>query len=193
MKKVFFSFLFVALGATALSAQDFSLAAKAGVNISTIASSDLISGISASGNTAFNVGLYAQNKFTPKFALETGFVYSQEGFKLEESGHEGTAKISYINVPVLAKWYVGGKGLSLFAGPQAGIKVGDSVDIGGDIEGLESVVISGIAGIGYDFKFGLLVEANYNFALSKNVSGTDANSNQSLSLGVAQIKVGWRF
>ena len=75
-----------------------------------------------------------------------------------------------MNVPVVLKYYLV-QGLNVQAGPQFGFIVDDkiSVNVLGDITRkakAEDFDVSGIVGAGYDFPFGVRLDARYNFGLT---------------------------
>ena len=80
------------------------------------------------------------------------------------------------------------QGLNIQAGPQFGFVVDDKISIGvfEDIAEAETTDVSGIVGAGYDFPFGVRLDARYNFGLtdvSKDIDGKNRNNVFSLALG----------
>lgn len=126
MKKILLPLAVILLTSGAY-AQSVKFGVKAGLNVSTFTGDD---SDEAESLTGFHVGGVAEIKFTDKFSLQPELLYSTQGAKASVSGIEGgvaynadiKAKVSYINLPVMAKYYVI-PGLSLEAGPQVGFKV----------------------------------------------------------------------
>jgi hypothetical protein len=145
----------------------------------------------ASNRYDFMLGLSHLHSLTPTFGLQPELLYSRQGSKITENGTEATVKLSYIEVPVLAKFSfpMSGSGPNdakpaIYVGPYAAFKISC------DIEGTDSgVTVSGdcdkfdIKAKSYDFglvggagvDFGALnVFARYSFGLVKlDDSATD--------------------
>ena len=117
-------------------------------------------------------------------SVSAGAMYSMQGAK--KSGE--TAKLDYINVPVMANVYVV-KGLAVKLGLQPGFKVNSKVDILGvsaNIPGAKSVDLSLPVGLSYEYK-NFVLDGRYNFGLTKvNEIGDRKNS-------VFQITAGYKF
>ncbi len=145
---------------------------------------------STDGNgTEFKVGFVGgvegEYHFNKLVGLSFGVLYSQEGYKMKDytvetsKGTVGIAKnkynIDYINVPILANFYVV-KGLAVKAGIQPGFKASAkhkyegtvanyTVSESEDIEGLNSVNFSIPVGISYEYA-NVCLDARYNIGVS---------------------------
>jgi len=214
MKKLFFAVVLTALTVTTLNAQKFG--AKAGLNIAkynysgenTSEVNDKLKSL-----IGFHVGGFAEFEITEKFAFQPELLYSAQGVKSENSdtvlgvvySSESTIKTSYINIPLMAKYYVI-EGLSVQAGPQVGFLMSadatTSNSTGGITQNSTSTDVKdqykGIDfglnfGVGYKLDFGLFFDARYNLGLSdladKRVDGDDNKSTNR----VIQISVGYSF
>lgn len=177
MKKIFtLSLLALLLAVTGAAAQGFHIIPKVGLNLSSLTKIDskTIAGV--------NVGVSAEIMFTSRFGIEPGVLFSMQGAKV------GSEKVhlDYINIPVYAKYYVW-HGLNVFAGPQVGFNV--RAKAGGEkVKDQVKTADFGMGlGAGYQFKWGLMVSANYNFGFV-NIEKTTKTKN-----GVFQLNVGWRF
>lgn len=178
MKNLIVAVITLFIGTTAFS-QEIDLGIKAGVNFANISDVD----IDLSGRTGFQAGIFAGIKFTDKVGIQADLLYSQQGAEFDG----GKFDLSYVNVPVVLKYYVV-QGLNLQAGPQFGFIVDDkiSLDVFGDIADAEKADVSGIVGAGYDFPFGVRLDARYNFGftdVSNDVDGNNKNNVFSLALG----------
>lgn len=160
--------------------------------------------------TGFYVGAVAEIKFNDKFSVQPELMYSAQGVKSEISiqgfNFSGTQKLDYINIPILAKYYVY-EGLSVEAGPQFGFLVkakgtGDGVStsvVSGNNsdnkDNFESFDFSIGAGLAYDLTNGFFVNARYNFGLTKvNKNRININSHEKdYNNGVIQVGVGYKF
>ncbi|MCG2418887.1 PorT family protein [Aequorivita sp. F47161] len=176
MKKLIVVAITLFIGTTAFS-QELDLGIKAGANFANISDvNDL------SSKTGFQAGVFAGIKFTDKVGIQADLLYSQQGAEFDA----GEFDLTYVNVPVVLKYYLV-KGLNIQAGPQFGFIVDDNIaDVLGNIYEAESSDVSGIIGAGYDFPFGIRVDARYNFGLSdvsKDVDGKNKNNVFSVALG----------
>ncbi len=193
MKKAAVLIVMLATSIGAFSQTAFGL--KGGLNLSTIDLSDPQS--TYDGRTGYHAGFFLRSRhekiaFQPELLL-----YTQKGDL--QSSAIGTAQESftYVTIPVLFKFYPVG-GLNLHAGPQFGFLVdgerkyetvfGDSSEDITESYKESDVAIS--AGFGYDFKFGLSVDARYNIGvkdINNAANGDDAKSR------VFMISLGWNF
>ncbi|MEM0516740.1 porin family protein [Aequorivita flava] len=176
MKKLIVVALTLFIGTTAFS-QELDLGIKAGANFANISDAS-----SLSNKTGFQAGIFAGIKFTENVGIQADLLYSQQGAEFDA----GEFDLTYVNVPVVLKYYLV-KGLNIQAGPQFGFIVDDQIkDVLGNIYDAEKSDVSGIVGAGYDFPFGIRVDARYNFGLSdvsKDLDGKNKNNVFSVALG----------
>ena len=139
----------------------FTLQPKVGVTLATI----------SSDNTKFKFGMAAgiegQYQLNNWFGLSAAVMYSQQGFKAKDIDLKGN--IEYINVPVMAKFYVT-KGLSLNVGVQPGFMTkakakgdGRTIDVKSNCNKVDFSIPMSIA---YEFENGLTFEARYTTGLT---------------------------
>ena len=136
-----------------------------------------------SAKTGFQAGIFAGIKFTDKVGIQADILYSQQGAEFDA----GEFDLSYVNVPVVLKYYLV-QGLNVQAGPQFGFIVDDKISVGvfDDIAEAEKADVSGVVGAGYDFPFGVRLDARYNFGLtdvSKDSGFEGKNQVFSIALG----------
>lgn len=188
MKKVFLAVAFLAT--TVGFAQEFSIGAKAGLNLSSL------SGIEGSKMaTGFHAGAIAELKLTDMISLQPELMYSMQGgdamktldLIAVKSDFETQVRSSYINLPVMGKFYVA-EGFSLEFGPQVGFLMSSKADIeskvstkilGGiktnipterDLKASSNTIDFGLnAGLGYKLDNGLYFSARYNFGLTPTI------------------------
>lgn len=177
MKKLIFAIITLFIGTTAIS-QEIDLGVKAGANFANVSDVDDLS-----SKTGFQAGIFAGIKFSDKVGIQADLLYSQQGAEFDA----GKFDLSYVNVPVVLKYYLV-QGLNVQAGPQFGFIVDDeiSLDVFGDIADAEKADVSGIVGAGYDFPFGVRVDARYNFGftdVSEDVEGDNKNNVFSVAVG----------
>ena len=145
-------------------------------------------------------GIEGQYQINNWFGLSAAVMYSQQGFKAKDIDLKGN--IEYINVPVMAKFYVT-KGLSLNVGVQPGFMTkakakgdGRTIDVKSNCNKVDFSIPMSIA---YEFENGLSFEARYATGLT-NV-GKDAFDSTSSSWDktfqnkneVFMLTVGYKF
>ena len=196
MKKLIL-FAALAIFVIANSNAQVNFGAKAGVNFADITGDDLDS---FTGRTAFHIGFVAEIMITETFAFQPEIMYSAQGSDYEESFEgetfTGEAPIDYINVPLMAKLYVGEGGFSVEAGPQVGFLMsakfkedGEEVDIKDDLKSTDFGVN---LGLGYKMESGLNFGARYNLGLS-NANDSDIDDGAEYKNSVIQVSVGYFF
>lgn len=163
-----------------------------GVNFATFGGDDAEG---ADSRTAFLLGGFAAFGLSPRFALEPSLLYTQKGAKVDIEDANGILKLSYIQVPVLARFRFpsGNVTPNLIAGPAMAFKAGctasasqGSVEINVDCDeadvSLSSTDFSLIAGVGLEFSQ-FMVSLRYDYGLSSVASEADASAyNRTLSL-----------
>ena len=169
MKKIM---MIAALMVAAVSAKaqfepgTFSLQPKAGFVLSSV------TGDGTKYKPGFTAGLEAQYQINNWFGLSAGAMYTAAGYKLKDLD-DYKINAGYINIPVMAKFYVT-KGLSLNAGLQLGFLTSAKAKYSnGNIKHDEDIKelcnktdFSIPLSIGYEFPFGLALEARYNVGLT---------------------------
>lgn len=172
------------------SGLDVTFGAKAGVNLANMAG-DIEDNDMKVG---FHVGGMAELAFSDKFAVQPELVFSTQGYQYDVADETVKANFSYINLPVMAKYFVT-EGLSLEAGPQVGFLVdaqykadGDSLDI----DDASSVDFGMNFGAGYKLDNGLNFSARYNLGLSNTYDGP-GKDDYKVSNTVIQFSVGYFF
>ena len=168
------------------NAQEVKFGVKAGVNFATL-------GGDADGSslTGFHVGGLAEIKLSDKFAIQPEVLYSTQGSEFTEDGFDFKFETSYINVPVMAKYYVVDK-FSLEAGPQVGFLLSAKAE-GEDVkDSFKSVDFGVNFGAGYDFTENFFAGVRYNLGLS-NVADTEEGDDFKMNNSVFSISVGYKF
>ena len=161
----------------------FSIIPKAGINLSNLAGD--VSGNSMKiGLVAGAEGMYQIN---PLIGLSAGLLYSMQG--CEGSG-DSKAKYDFINIPVLANFYVA-PNFALKVGLQPAFvasakdKVGNyEVDVK---DAMQSIVIDLPIGASYEIS-NFVIDARYNLGLSK-INKHDGSIRNS----VIQITLGYKI
>ncbi|WP_310396491.1 porin family protein [Hymenobacter sp.] len=142
----------------------------------------------------FYAGIYATLPLGPGFAIEPGISYSEKGTVLQgkvpvpaldflSTRLTGTARLAYVDVPVLAKVFVT-PGFYFYAGPQASFLVSGQARVEAGALGfaayrqdfdisnqLRKVDFAAVGGLGYQFENGLGMSAGYDYGLSSLDTG----------------------
>jgi len=204
MKKKFLSMVVLMSTSLCTFAQngvgDWSFMPKAGLNLATMTNDD-----DAKIRPALTIGGEFGYVASPKVALSFGAMYSQQGCKAKFQGIDGTIKMDYINVPIIAACRVTNN-LSVKVGLQPGFLINDKVKVsanGASAEvGLkESYEAAGMdvtinkfdfsipIGISYDFN-NVQLDFRYNAGLTNALSipGGDGTKNS-----VFQFTIGYKF
>ena len=196
MKKTILTIM--ALGAFSFAAQaqtpDLKLGAKAGVNFANLTNADM--------KTSFHIGVLAEIFINEKFSVQPELLYSAQGAIKKEGGIEHEASLDYINIPIMAKYYLM-DGLSVQAGPQVGflVKAEDKISGGGESmtvdskDAYQSVDFGLNLGAGYELPMGVFFDARYNLGLSKvnKKSESEMIERKDIKNGVIQVSVGYKF
>lgn len=152
MKAITILFAAISLSTMTAVAQnkvgEFSLKPMAGINVSDLSSDEEVN---YKAKVGFTGGVEAEYGVTPWLGVSLGAIYSQQGAKFEASlgqlgvneegrkvaviiGLKGKLKADYINMPLLANFYVW-KGLSVKTGLQVGFLVNDKMSGNGAVAG----------------------------------------------------------
>ncbi|WP_299124744.1 porin family protein [uncultured Winogradskyella sp.] len=197
MKKVLLFFVSAIFGIAVVNAQ-VTFGAKAGVNLSDI-TGEMVD--SFDGRTSLFFGAVAEIEISEQFSFQPELLFSSQGSDYKEifdgESFEGTVKVNYLNVPLMAKYYLV-EGFSVEAGPQIGFLLSAKDEYGDQEDDIKDSIKStdfGINfGLGYKLDNGLNFSARYNFGLSDNIDDPDLEtSGAEYKNSVIQIGVGYFF
>lgn len=172
---------------------------KAGINLATMTNDN-----DAKTRLGLVAGAELQYQATPLFYLSAGALYSQQGCETKSEGIDGTLKMDYINIPILANLCVA-DGLALKIGIQPGFLINDKVEVSAngvsaEIGLKESYRAAGLdadvssldfaipLGVSYEIN-NFVLEARYNCSLSKAISLLGESTKHS----VFQLTLGYKF
>jgi hypothetical protein len=155
--------------------------------------------VTFSSKSAFHGGLLVKIPVMAGLCVQPELLYSGEGAKYNDDGDPGTLEMGYINVPVMVKYSY--MGAFLETGPQVGFLVSAKDDIDGRSEDIKadqkSVVFDWCAGLGYQSKMGLGIDARYNFGLMGLIRANSSTDlyfyNHQGKSDVLQIGLFWMF
>lgn len=194
--------------ASNMNSMDMSFGVKGGVNFATLAGDGMES---PDSRTSFHVGLLAEFPVAEIFSVQVEALYSKQGAEytntiivpdpLSPTGvntisNNAELQLDYINVPVLAKFYVV-EGFSLEAGPQFSFLVNDEWDTEPNEEGGDNP--SEIRRSANTFEFGIAGGATFQtnvglFATARYIRGvSDIADDFDVNNSVFQLGVGYKF
>ena len=203
MKKNIFTSLFIlSIGLTFAQNTQFGL--KGGLNIANQHGTGLVKLLDTSPIISFHVGGFVEIKLSNKCAVQPEILYSLQGSKSSVEIRETADpyeritnsdiffNLSYINIPVLFKYYVIEK-LNLEAGPQLGILV--SSKIKQTLTGQPSTVYNNNSnyksidyginiGAGYDITDNISTGIRYNLGLCDIDKSTSVTKNNVISISM---------
>lgn len=190
MKKLTLIATFVAFGFTYVNAQT-TFGVKANAQISNLYGDDVDDLDSKFG---FNVGGYANIRFSEAFAFQPELLFAMQGAKGSEGGMDAKMNLSYITVPLMVKWYFY-DGFNAEFGPQIGLNVIDKVKYDGteddgtyDFEEVfgdsaETIDFGVNIGAGYEMENGINFSARYGIGLTDVIKDVDGK-NSVFSFGI---------
>lgn len=165
---------------------------KGGLNFASFSLDPEPEGGSTSSQTGIAGGLFIELDLLGPLDIQVEGLFSQKGSKFKsDAGGESTTKLSYLEVPVLAKISIPlapTMSYNVHAGPALGFKLSESFDpeINSEADFFKSSDLGAVVGLG--LKFNALVsfvtiDARYTLGLS-NVSDSDTGEakNRSLTL-----------
>lgn len=122
---------------------------------------------------------------TPWLSVSAALMYTQQGWETKVSGKTYTQKLDYINIPVLANFYVA-KGFALKIGLQPGFLV--SAD---DKSSFESFNLSMPIGLSYEFKNGITLDLRGTPGLT--AVNKNSTSDWKLRSDCSTLTIGYKF
>ncbi|WP_409415650.1 porin family protein [Flavobacterium sp. PS2] len=159
MKKIILSMVAI-LAFGFANAQETRFGVKGGLNLT-----NFTGGYDTKSLVGFHVGGFAEIKVMDKFFIQPELLYSAQGAKFDSPFGDYDAKLNYLNIPVLAKYYVT-KEFSVEAGPQIGFLLSAKTDGEDAKDGYKSTDIGFNLGAGYNFTENLSVGIRYTIGLS---------------------------
>lgn len=190
MKKLFLAVVAMMVSAATFAQNEvgqLTIQPKVGVNIANITDAD-----DADPRIGLAAGAEFEYGLTDNIGLSAGVLYSMQGAKASEESVDYTLKLDYLNVPILANFYVA-KGFAVKLGVQPGFKLSSKAEFKGsggskevDVDGFKSVDLSIPVGVSYQYQ-NIVFDARYNWGVTKIVDDVDSKHS------VFQITVGYKF
>lgn len=191
MKKLFLAVVAMMISAATFAQNEvgqLTIQPKVGVNIANITDAD-----DADPRIGLAAGAEFEYGLTDNIGLSAGVLYSMQGVKTIIVDDDCTSKLDYLNVPILANFYVA-KGFAVKLGVQPGFKLSSKAKFKGsggskevEVEdGVKSVDLSIPVGLSYQYQ-NIVFDARYNWGVTKIVDDVDSKHS------VFQITVGYKF
>ena len=191
MKKLFLAVVAMMISAATFAQNEvgqLTIQPKVGVNIANITDAD-----DADPRIGLAAGAEFEYGLTDNIGLSAGVLYSMQGVKTTIIDDDCTWKLDYLNVPILANFYVA-KGFAVKLGVQPGFKLSSKAKFKGsggskevEVEdGVKSVDLSIPVGLSYQYQ-NIVFDARYNWGVTKIVDDVDSKHS------VFQITVGYKF
>lgn len=138
--------------------------------------------------------------FNEQFAFQPELLFSTQGAKgkseYEDSSVETKVNLSYINLPLIFKYYAA-PGLSLEAGPQIAFLVDSELKegkISADADELFKTIDFGMNfGLGYKLDNGMFFQGRYNVGLTNIIDKSKEGADWNVKNSVFQVSVGYMF
>lgn len=176
------------LTATASTAQKYQIGLKGGVNISNFTAVPF-NNVSKSALVSFHGGGFINFLLGDNFSIQPEALFSTQGSKLDDGTNKLSYKVSYLSIPVMAKFEFNG-GFFLEAGPQFSFKLSEDVPNSSVGDFAKSLDLAAAAGLGFHGKSGFGIGGRYLAGISKvgDFSSTAAR-NPDFKNSTAQIYI----
>jgi len=156
-----------------MNAQETRFGVKGGLNLSTIVGGEVENAKTLVG---FHVGGFAEIGIFEKFYIQPELLFSAQGTKVDGPFEDGDIKLNYLNIPVLAKYYIVPK-FSVEAGPQLGVLLSAKAEDNDIKDFTRSVDFGFNVGAGFHFTEDLSINLRYTIGLSP-LSDDDIDSDE---------------
>lgn len=185
MKKVLLTIASLVAVAMCANAQVWAWGPKVGATFSTA------NGVTdAKARAGVVAGMFAESAVNDWLVMEADLLFSQQGYDLDTSPKD-RFRADYLTMPIVGKYYLL-DGLNFQMGAQFGYLLGVKEKVGDTKrqvrDEFNKYSISFIAGLAYDFDFGMIIECRYHYGLTPMVT-----SNSNSRGGHLQVMLGWRF
>ena len=199
MRKVVILVALLVAFASPAAAQGALFGAKVGVNFASLSFDPEDEEVETSMRTGFTAGVLLVVPANARIAFQPEVLFSQQGSKVEDpenAANEGSIKLNYVNVPLLANIRLGGgdNPVSLLVGPQIGFRTSAKAEANGEEEDLkeftEGTDFGLVTGLSAMFR-NVVVDARYIWGLS-NINA-DETDDQKVKNRVFTISVGVVF
>lgn len=206
MKKIIL-LLVITLAFTFTNAQKAKIGAKVGLNVAnTNFTGESVPSMSSVAN--LHVGGFAEFNISKKVSFQPELLYSMQGSKFSQAvvlnetvyNTNNTFKLSYINVPLMFKYYPQEK-FYFETGPQIGFLTSSKLEVEVSNYGtntqdakelFESLDFGLNFGLGYNFTKRITSNVRYNFGLT-NIAKTESGDDTTINNRVFSVSLGYIF
>ncbi len=186
--------LAVALFTFSLMNAQFSLGAKAGVNLASWNISEDDEDDMLKNRIAYHVGVVAEISLSDKFSVQPELLYSSVGAKMEFMEMEADLITDYLSIPIMVKYYAV-EGLGIEVGPQIGFPLSATAKAEGEEDDfkdeLESIDFGLGFGASYKLEMGVFFNARYVLGMTNIMKEVD--DDEYIKNNVFQFSVGYMF
>lgn len=186
MKKlIYFTALFVSIGFYGSYAQGLNLGLKGGANFSNFNGSS--PDFNSRNISNYHIGTFLEFGLTESISFQPELMYSTVGANVTLSGASEDFKneLGYISIPLLARFYIIPRKLSIDFGPQVSFLLNESENVNFSKSNTFDFALSG--GVTYHILGPLFIQGRYNVGL------TDVKPDADVTNRVLQLSAGIRF
>ena len=186
MKHIFTIVFAVLATGIAANAQEWSFGPKVGMTFSTV------NGVqTAEVREGMVAGVFAERAIGDMMSMQADLLFSQHGYDLK-TDPKTRYRVDYLSLPIVSKYYLFDN-FNFQLGGQFEYLLGAKEKVSGQStrsirNNFNRYNISFIAGLAYDFDFGLVVEGRYFYGLTQ-LTPLEDNSRT----GYLQLSLGYRF
>jgi hypothetical protein len=192
MKLVFVIIILVISINNQVLSQEINYGVRAGLNITTF-------GRDVEDNefrNSFHIGAFMQVELFEDFSIQPELIYSEQGTVLTTGENDIKVKLNYLNIPVLAKYYVD-HGCYVEAGPYVSFALSrneDSVSDLIDVSDKYKTVDAGIAfGMSYEYNDGFFTTLRINGGISNVLKNSQNDEDLFINQSVYLLSIGYKF
>lgn len=189
------------------SCEKIHLSPVAGLDLSQFSEEDGYAGSENGGGSlvGFQLGLDAIAPINPQFGLESGLRLAGKGNKTSMNGdgynYSDKTVMTYLDVPILARYGLGESGFSFYGGVQPSLLLGakrksDGTEGGSNSETItdnfNTLDMAGSLGVGYQFKNGIRLNLGYDHGFS-NIAKDDTFGMSKINNRTLKLTLGYAF
>lgn len=195
MKKTIYFLFGIFLCSVCYSNAQMSYGVKAGVNISSL-TGEFKRGIGQKSMINFHAGFVTEFPLSDRFSLQPEAYFSRQGTQIvQPNGNEIKYHLDYVNIPVLAKFYIVEGYSSVEIGPQFSVQTSEKLDpnVDGKEEYTRDFDKALVLGTTYQFDNGLFCSLRFNVGFSDLFITHSLYGNGHAASRYAQFSVGYKF
>lgn len=163
-----------------------SFGVKGGLNVASVSNND-----DAKSLIGFHIGGFGEFMLSEKFAIQPEILFSTQGAKIDNSFGKYDVNLNYINIPVMAKFYVT-PAVSVEAGPQIGFLMTSEYNGVDEKDNTNSTDFGIGFGVAYNLTDNMFLGARYTIGLSDIEKDPDPGQDTTQN-GVLQVSFGYKF